>query len=133
MWQLYGSLGSGIAIESSAEVLKNELREDGINIDQVRYMDFEKDEIEKGHRHYGLFIKRKSFAHEQELRATILLPTPEKGHLVKCDMNKLIMKVHISPAAPQYYADAVKYVVSQAEVKIAAPVVASRLLDAPNY
>ncbi len=133
MWQLYGSMGSGIAIESTNALLEAELNGDGIVIDQVRYMDFDRDEIDKGHRHYGLFIKRKSFVHEQELRATILLPTPGKGALVKCDLNTMITKIHISPSAPQYYVDAVKYVVGHADKKIDAPVMASRLLHAPDY
>ena len=41
-------------------------------MDRVRDMDFDTDEIEKGHSHYGLFLKRKSFAHEQELQVASL-------------------------------------------------------------
>jgi hypothetical protein len=58
MWKLYGSAGGGIAIQSSKAALEAALKGDGIIIDRVRYMDFDEDEIEKGHRHYGLFIKR---------------------------------------------------------------------------
>ncbi len=133
MWQLYTAAGQGIAIESTKDRLEGALKGDGINVDRVRYMDFESDEIEKGHRHYGLFLKRKSFAHEQEFRATILLPKPGNGTQVPCDLDSLIARIHVFPKAPAYYADAVKYAVEQARPAITAPVVLSRLLDAPDY
>jgi hypothetical protein len=112
MWQLYTAAGQGIAIESTKDRLEVALRGDGINVDRVRYMDFDADEIEKGYKHYGLFIKRKSFAHEQELRATILLPRPGRGTLVPCDLDALIAQIHVFPKAPSYYADAVTYAAS---------------------
>jgi hypothetical protein len=133
MWQLYTASGQGIAIESTKARLEGALRGDGIIVDQVRYMDFDTDEIEKGHRHYGLFLKRMSFAHERGLRATILLPTPGIGTAVACDPNALIVQIHIFPKAPSYYAEAVRYVVGQAKPEIKAPVVISSLLDPPNY
>jgi hypothetical protein len=133
MWQLYTAAGQGIAIESTKDRLEAALSGDGIIVDQVRYMDFDSDEIEKGHRHYGLFLKRRSFAHEQELRATILLPKPGSGTQVPCDLDRLIARIHIFPKAPGYYAAAVKYAVEQAIPAISAPVVISRLLDPPDY
>lgn len=133
MWQLYAAAGQGIAIESTKARLEGALRGDGIVVDQVRYMDFDSDEIEKGHRHYGLFLKRRSFAHEQELRATILLPTLGTGIAVPCDLSRLIAQIHVSPEAPSYYAEAVRYVVGQAKPEINAPVVISKLMDPPDY
>lgn len=133
MWQLYTAAGQGIAIESTKARLEGALKGDGIHVDRVRYMDFDFDEIEKGHTHYGLFLKRKSFAHEQELRATILLPTPGMGTAVPCDLNALITQIHIFPKAPPYYAEAVRYAVGLAVPEIKAPVVVSRLLDPPDY
>jgi hypothetical protein len=133
MWKLYTAAGSGIAIESTRARLEGALQGDRIIVDQVRYMDFDTDEIEKDHRHYGLFIKRRSFAYEQELRATILLPKSGIGTAVPCDMDALIAQIHISPQAPPYYADAVRYIVGAAHTKVTAPVVPSRLLDPPDY
>lgn len=133
MWQLYTVAGQGIAIESTKARLEAALNGDGINVDRVRYMNFDSDEIDKGHRHYGLFLKRKSFAHEQELRATILLPKPGSGTQVPCDLDGLIAKIHIFPKAPSYYADAVRYAVERADPAITAPVMTSRLLDPPDY
>jgi hypothetical protein len=133
MWQLYTAAGQGIAIESTKASLESALNADGINVDLVRYMDFDRDEIEKGHRHYGLFIKRKSFEHEQELRATILLPKPGVGTAVPCALNDLIAKIHIFPKAPSYYVAAVKYAVDYARPAITTPVAVSNLLESPDY
>lgn len=133
MWQIYTAAGQGIAIESTKAKLESALKGDGIIVDQMRYMDFDRDEIEKGHRHYGLFIKRKSFEHERELRATILLPRPGAGTAVACDLNALIARIHIFPKAPAYYVEAVKHAVGQARPEITAPVMPSRLLDPPDY
>jgi hypothetical protein len=121
MWKLYAAAGVGVAIESTKARLESALNGDGIFVDPVRYMDFENDEIEKGHRHLMPFIKRKSFAHEQELRAIILLPKSRAGTLVSCDMDALIARIHISPHVPRYYAGAVRYIVERADPKIAAP------------
>jgi hypothetical protein len=56
MWKLYAN--KGIAIESTIGQFKSSfLRESGENkiyVFPVRYEDFEKAEIEKGHRHYAL-------------------------------------------------------------------------------
>jgi len=133
MWRLYTAAGQGIAIESTKARLEGALKGDGIIVDQVRYADFDADEIEKGHRHYGLFMKRKSFAHEQELRATILLPKPGIGTTVPCNLNDLIEQIHIFPKAPLYYIEAVKYALGQARPEIKAPIVTSKLLDPPDY
>ena len=78
-------------------------------------------------------MKRKSFAHEQKLRAQIRLPTPGAGTAVPCDLNALIAQIHIFPKAPSYYAEAVRYAVRQTKPEIQAPVIISRLLDPPNY
>jgi hypothetical protein len=132
MWQLYTVAGQGVAIESTKARLEGALRGDGITVDQVRYEDFSSAKIEKGHKRYAGFLKRKSFAHEQELRATIRLPTLGVGTAVPCDLNALITQIHVFPKAPSYYAEAVRYAVSQAKPEIKAPVIVSRLLDPPN-
>jgi hypothetical protein len=133
MWQLYTAAGQGVAIESTKARLEGALKGQGIVVDRVRYMDFDSDEIEKGHAHYGGFLKQKSFAHEQELRATIRLPTPGAGAALPCDLNALIAQIHVCPKAPLYYAEVVRYVVGQAKPEIEAPVVISKLLDQPDY
>lgn len=132
MWRLYQSYG--IAIESTVEQLKIAMSgTKNIIIENVRYVDFENAPIEKGHKHYGLFLKRKSFEYEQELRATILLKEPTKGEFVKCDMNALINHVHISPFAEPYLKEVVENILGGNLCKLNKPVIKSSLFDPPNY
>lgn len=104
MWKLYAD--KGIAIESTIGQLQsslpNEVQGNRIYVYDVRYEDFDIAEIEKGHPHYILAVKRKSFEHEKEVRAIITLPTDGSGLYVKCDLDILITKIHISPLAPEH-------------------------------
>ena len=105
-----------------------------VHTDPVRYMDFDNDPIDKGvHRHLMGFIKRKSFEHERELRALVMLPEPGRGASVPCDMNTLIARIHIAPLAKQHYIDAVRYVIDHADPRLDAPVEISKLMNAPDY
>jgi hypothetical protein len=133
MWKLYSASGHGIAIESTANQLRESiLDKTSLVVGDVRYADFENDQIEKGHKNYGLFLKRKSFEHEKELRATILLKTPEKGEFVPCSLDTLITRVHISPLAPAYLKEVVDSICSGSVRKLCKPVLQSSLFDEPN-
>jgi hypothetical protein len=133
MWKLYSASGQGIAIESDKYQLRESILEkENLIIGDVRYMDFENDPIEKGYKNYGLFLKRKSFEHERELRATILLKKEGKGALVKCDPDALITQVHVSPFAPKYFKDVVEKICSGEVRKLRKPVLQSSLFDKPS-
>lgn len=116
MWKLYSASGKGIAMESTIGQLQAALGHvKGLIIDSVRYADFDNDPIERGHKHYGLFLKRKCFEHEKELRATILLPQDQwqlppakRGLAVECDLGVLITRVHVSPLSEEYVFHAVQ-------------------------
>jgi len=134
MWKLYSALGQGIAIETTIAQLRDSLGDSlHVQIDRVRYADFDKDPIEKGHRHYGLFMKRKSYEHERELRATILLPKEGIGILVNCDLDILVTKVHISPYSEGYMRDAVEDLCAGKTQVLRKPVLQSPLLHEPEY
>ena len=134
MWKVYSQSGQGIAIESTVEKLTASLSiRKGLTIDEVLYMDFETDPIVKGRKHYGLFIKRKSFSYENELRAVVLLDTPEEGALVKCDLDELISNIHVSPYMESYYYDTIKNLVHGKCKTLNKSVIASRLLEKPDY
>jgi hypothetical protein len=130
MWQLYGNCA---AIESTVSRLQRAFSRDGINIDDVRYMDFDNDPIEKGHRHYASFIKRMEFQHEREVRANVLLKEFGRGELVACDIEKLVVAVHVAPSATPYYIDAVHEVVERIGPKPTVPVIQSKMLSPPDY
>jgi hypothetical protein len=130
MWQLYGNC---TAIESTEERLKSALGREDINLDDVRYMDFDNDPIEKGHRHYASFIKRMEFQHERELRANVLLKNFGKGELIECDIEKLVVAIYVAPSAASYYVEAVRAVVEQMGPKPTVPVIRSKMLSPPDY
>lgn len=112
LWKIYTNQGQGIAIETTIEKLEQSLSyHRKIIFDKVRYEDFKIATIEKGHKHYGGFIKRKAFEYEKEFRAMVLLNEEDyrKGCYVKTDLNKLIEKIHISPLMPKYFLDSIKY------------------------
>jgi hypothetical protein len=133
MWKLYSASGQGIAIESTVAQLRASLgSREGIQIDRVRYMDFDRDPIEKGHRHYGLFIKRKCFEHEKELRATILLQQEGRGIPVGCDLDVLVTCIHVSPLVEGYVRDAIEALCTGTQ-PLAKPVHQSPLYQPPDY
>ena len=138
MWRLYSSVQKpAIAIESTIGQLRDALK--GVKhvlAESVRYMDFDKDSIEKGRRLYMGFIKRNSFEHEREFRASILLPEErwqdEEGMFVPCDLDILINQIHTSPLATEEF----KVVVNdlcRGVCNLQKLVVRSSLLDEPDY
>jgi hypothetical protein len=135
MWKLYSPSGQGIAIESTIEKLRASLGDaEGVQIGAVIYMDFDRDPIQKGHRHYGLFIKRKCFEHEKELRATVLLPQEGiKGIPVRCDLDVLITRVYVSPFVDGYMRDAVEALCLGTAHVLRKPVLQSQLFTEPDY
>jgi len=134
MWRLYSASGQGIAIESTIGRLKASLGDTaGLQIDSVRYMDFDEDPIEKGHKHYALFIKRKCFEYEKELRATVLLPVKGEGISLPCDLGVLIKAIHVSPLVEEYVTRAVENLCAGKVHSLRVPVLQSKLFDRPDY
>lgn len=117
MWKLYLKSNEGIAIRSTFNQLKdcfkNENRE--IHIGKVKYIDYEKDWLPEGNVLYPFVHKRKSFEHEQELRAVIQSfsynkkgeiswskPPFDDGIYVQVDLDVLIDKIYLSPTSPKW-------------------------------
>ncbi|MFZ1156699.1 MAG: DUF2971 domain-containing protein, partial [Candidatus Sulfotelmatobacter sp.] len=133
MWKIYAASGKGVAVESTVEKLRASLGgKKDIQIDAVRY-DFDDPVIEKGHKHYFLFQKRKCFEHEKELRATILLPHEGRGMPVPCDLDTLVTRVWISPLLENYVRDAIQALCLGAVRPLPRPVIRSQILTRPDY
>jgi hypothetical protein len=133
-WKIYSTSGQGIAIESTVGQLQLSLENvKGLIIDSVRYMNFNEDPIEKGHKHYAGFLKRRSFEHEKELRATIPLSEAGKGVYVKCKLDTLITCIHISPFVPVYFKETVESLCLGKVRSLEKPVIQSKLLSNPDY
>ena len=127
MWKLYAKSNEAIAIQTSYENLVNSLPE-SVYVGLVQYIDYEKDWLPEGYSFYPFMHKRKSFAHENEVRIIHQdYPTSEKGVLVDVqndcdgisiavDLNILIDKVYVAPTAPTWYLNLVKEVLKKYKI-----------------
>jgi len=117
MWRLYLKSNEGIAIVSTFNRLKDCFKagNHNIHIGKVKYIDYEKDWLPEGNTFYPFVHKRKSFEHEQELRAVIqehsykksggidwFKPPFDDGIYVQVDLNVLIDKIYLAPTSPQW-------------------------------
>lgn len=134
MWRLYSALGCGVAIESTVERLRDVLHATpGMNIKRVQYVDFDKAQIVKGQDPHILMCKRPSYEYEHEVRAMMPLKSDGVGEEVSCDLNCLIIRVHISPIAPPIFQKVIEEICSGTISGQKLPFARSRLLDAPDY
>jgi hypothetical protein len=140
MWDLYSKRDAGVAIQSTYRRLSKSLdtnNEHTVYIGKVQYVDFDTIWISPDNIYRLFLIKRKSFEHEQELRAIRDLPSddPEDkivgkglraGHFfigpdIK-PVNKstltergnyvpidleVIVKIYVAPLAQDYFYEAV--------------------------
>jgi hypothetical protein len=134
MWKIYAALGSGVAIESNVGRLQASIPpEPRINVHPVRYKDFHRDPVDKGQTGYFMRYKRLSFKHEREVRALVRLKTPGEGESIKCDLETLVICVHISPFAGIPFQRAIEDRCFGALRGQRFNVQKSRLLDPPSY
>lgn len=125
MWTLYLRSQDGIAVRSTYPRLVDSLsdyHEFPIFIGKIRYIDYEREIIPWGQVLFPAMHKRKSFEHEQELRALIWTLVEPKhnfdfnnpkanpfhdvmGLYVDVDLDKLIDQVYVAPTAPKWLVD----------------------------
>ncbi|MFS2159217.1 DUF2971 domain-containing protein [Pseudomonas sp. Pseusp122] len=132
MWKLYSDLGKGIAVKTTVGRLKKALEVGGeksgdrlIYIGKVKYIDFQRDEFEPGEcvvdGHVSPLLKRKSFEHENEVRAFFVGDIDVENvntfqpvsHQVKVDIKELIEDIYISPFASGSFSNAVRSIASR--------------------
>ena len=145
MWKLYLQSNEGIAIQSTFNQLKGCLRDENHDtfIGKVKYIDFDKDWMPEGNTFYPFVHKRKSFEHEQELRA-VIQKVPSKndkidlskplfgeGIYVSVDLNVLIDRIYLAPTSPKWLFELVKSVMGKYQLD--KEVHQSSLDDVPVY
>lgn len=132
MWSAYPA--ESVAIELTVGQLDAANRTDKkVYVDDVRYMDFESDPIEKGYSQYLLFLKRKSFEHEREVRGVVLLGEGTDGAFLDYDLDILVTQIHVSPRASAEFRHAVSDIVAGKVHPLNKPVLASTLYEQPDY
>ncbi len=166
MWRLYSLNDSGIAIKStfsrlsesfiyneSSPVMGTISKPLPVYLGEVEYLDYENDHISSRNAFLQFMSKRKSFAHERELRAITWIPyyltednknyefdihsnlvaefKTNYGLYFPIDLPKLIEQVFIAPTAPKWVMSVVQSVLEK--YAIDREVIQSDLLARPQY
>lgn len=133
MWKLYSKdITNAICVQSTYESLYLCLgRNPDISIGRVNYINYS-NEFAPVNASY--WYKRKSFIHEQEVRAVInsIKNKGSSGLYIKVDLDVLIKSVYISPSAPNWFREVVQDINEKYDVKV--PIMQSSLLtETPFY
>lgn len=142
MWKLYTAQSESIAICTTFEKLSNILPKE-IFLGKVRYIDYRKDYIGLDNALWQSINKRKSFQHENEVRAVLytwpdtftkhewIERADEKGFYIKCNINNAIDRVYVSPSSDPEFRNVVAKVLRMYGIN--APVVQSEVDAPPAY
>lgn len=131
MWKLYTSLDNGVAIRTTYKNLYDALGANPrIDIGKINYIDFNENFTNLNE---PFWYKRKSFIHENEVRAVIQHQDEIErfGKLIPTDLNKLIDMIYVSPTAPTWFFEIVEDIVKK--YKLNKPVSESALNDNPFF
>ena len=144
MWRLYAREKDGIAIKTNFDSFKKSfICSEDIYIGKVSYVDYKSEIVPEGNV-FSLFLhKRKSFAHEHEVRAISLRfsrgdEVSQKlrngsldGVYYEVDLSLLIKEVFVAPFALDWFLELVNSVVDRYDLNV--PVVKSVLADTPTW
>ncbi len=142
MWRLYAKTNEAIAVQSTFGRLRQSLPP-RTYLGIVHYVDYDNYFIPEGNTMSAYVHKRRSFEHEQEVRALISdLPTeegkimtgktnPETGRVVPMVLEEFIERVFVAPTSPDWYYDLVTKVTKKYNLTL--PVLRSELDRAPVY
>jgi hypothetical protein len=142
MWRLYARSNEAIAVRSTFAKLAAQMP-DNTYVGVVQYIDYETEFIPESNSFYRFMRKRKSFAHEREVRAVrqapitvgeemkALQPNPALGIIVPVSLPDLITHVHVAPTAPPWFGELVEK--STRRFGLELPVLRSSLDDTPVY
>lgn len=126
LWKLYLKGGEGVAVQSTFKRLTQSFSSsanDYVLISQIKYIDYKTERLPEESFTYQFWHKRKSFEHEQELRAIIMkfprtyFPTApdifDRGEYVDVDLDMLIENVYVSPTAQEWFRDTVESIMKK--------------------
>lgn len=143
MWKLYAATNEAIAVCSTYRKLHASL-DIMCSVGVVRYIDYDNDEVGSGNALAPYVCKRRSFSHENEVRAVILGTPRERGDGMGLDLDaerhdggmwksinlaEFIDEVRLAPTSPSWFHKLVEQVVRRYSHKF--PVKQSSLDDAP--
>ncbi len=123
MWKLFAASRNAVALQTTFRRLRDCLPP-YVGVGLVRYIDYRSEMLAGSDLFHWIMHKRKSFAHEQEVRAVASLHTPddkggaairadadERGFYPRVDLEKMIEAVHVHPLAERWFFELVGRVV----------------------
>lgn len=144
MWKLYLKSDEGIVIQSTYQKLRESFIDNEIiNLGIVEYIDYETERIDDDDMLSSFVRKRKSFEHEQEVRALVSkwsafekgpnfdIETIAHGIPIKVDMEKLIENIYLAPNTPDWFSALVQEIVKRYDYTF--NVVSSKLDERPFF
>jgi hypothetical protein len=115
MWASYGGNHASVSIQSTFKKMKEALPSSCL-IGKVKYVDWENDIIPSDNVFNSIMHKRRSFAHESEVRAVawgrlsaehggdlIREKAGPRGVYIPIDLNSMVEDVYIAPLAPEWF------------------------------
>lgn len=141
MWKLYLKSNEGIAIQSTYNKFISSFNDtlETVHVGVVKYIDYERDFIDFRNSFNPYLHKRKSFAHEHEIRAILWreednnrkVDLKDGGWKVKVDLQNLIQNIYVSPDSQIWFNKLVQDITLKFGLKI--NVVNSSLTDKPMF
>lgn len=145
MWKLYLKSEEGVAIQSTFKHLTESFNNyvEDIFVGKVKYIDYETEWLPEGNSFYPFLHKRKSFEHENELRAIIQKMSIKEGGIdlsqdlydfgayIPINLDVLIERIFISPTAPRWFYDLISSIVNRYNLK--KEIIKSSLANGPVY
>lgn len=145
MWKLYSASEFSVAIKSNIGMLKTSIENSTVSvfIGLVDYIDYVNDHIQIDNGFNFFLRKRKSFQHENEVRAMLLNTyyngtnvdfkrmNNTYGINVDCNPQNLIHEIYVSPYAQEWFAKLIEDTIKRYGLKV--NVIHSNLYDDPLY
>lgn len=141
MWKLFSASNNAVALRSTFARLRRALPP-YVGVGVVRYIDYRTEPLPELDLFQWIMHKRKSFAHEREVRAVASLHTPDErggaeiranadaaGYYPEIDVPALVESVHVHPLAEPWFVDLVRRLVARFGFEI--PVHRSELAEKP--
>lgn len=145
MWKLYSKEQEGIAIKTNFESFSQSFTDEkDIFVGKVNYIDYQNYVIPQDNFLHPYLHKRKSFEHENEVRAIMMcfpplaeknmdlsLDTVHAGRYCKVNISSLVQEVVVSPYAEDWFLELVVSISNN--YGLSAPVHRSSLADKPDW
>jgi hypothetical protein len=124
MWVMYGRVAHAVAIRSTIRRLVDATRslQEPFYLGQVTYANYEEDSPPAGDFFSPLFMKRRSFEHEREIRALVsdftavknfdqtgeFVANSIRGRHIPTVLESLIERIYVAPQAPDWFYEIVR-------------------------